>query len=55
MEYVGTLTPPQCTIHLGFPVVPEEYAMKKGYRNETCSKISSSDEALLRKVGRVWL
>lgn len=33
-------TPAECTMHLGAPVVPEEYMMKRGWLNGSCSNSS---------------
>ena len=33
------LTPAEWTIHLGTPVVPEEYMMKSGWLKGSCSKL----------------
>ena len=38
-EYVF-LTPAEWTIHLGAPVVPEEYMMNRGWLNGSCSNSS---------------
>ena len=35
------LTPAECTIHFGIPVVPDEYIMKSGWLKGSCSKINS--------------
>ena len=35
------LTPAEWTIHLGVPVVPEEYMMNRGWLNGSCSNATS--------------
>lgn len=39
---LGLLTPAVWMIHLGGPVVPEEYRMYKGWLNGSCSKINGA-------------
>ena len=40
MGYIE-LTPTECTIHLGTPVVPDEYMIYSGWLNGTCSNVRS--------------
>lgn len=35
------LTPTECTMHLGVPVVPDEYMTKRGWLKGTCSNFNS--------------
>ena len=42
---VKLLTPTECTIHFGGPVVPEEYIIKSGWLNGTCSNFSRGESS----------
>ena len=37
---VRVATPAECTMHLGAPVVPEEYMMNRGWEKGSCSNSS---------------
>ena len=43
------LTPTECTMHFGVPVVPEEYMMKSGWLKGTCSKVRAEPEYAFTK------
>ena len=37
---LSQLTPTECTMHFGVPVVPDEYIMNMGWLKGTCSNFS---------------
>ena len=51
------LTPAECTMHFGAPVVPEEYRLNSGWLKGTCSNFSSDSPKPLMKSSNstlVW-
>lgn len=42
LELEYSLTPAECTMHFGVPVVPEEYMMKSGWLKGSCSNVNSA-------------
>ena len=49
------LTPAECTMHLGMPVVPEEYMMKRGWSNGTCSYFKTEPTCSFTKSSNITL
>ena len=48
-------TPAECTMHLGGPLVPDEYKIQNGWLNGNCSKTRSPLFPVARKSSRVIL